>query len=111
MLRLLRQDALDAISYQMNSRPRKSFGYKCPIEVITEVVGMHHAAPALIQAVLRSAPASAIYHIGKLYITITGSCATSILITGIISIASYNNTDTHIGDIMRRWRCSRNCGA
>ena len=43
------QEALDAISYQMNIRPRKRFGYKCPIEVITEVMGMHHAAPALIQ--------------------------------------------------------------
>ncbi|EIK68957.1 ISPst10-like transposase [Pseudomonas synxantha BG33R] len=43
------QEVLDAISYQMNIRPRKRFGYKCPIEMITEVMGMHHAAPALIQ--------------------------------------------------------------
>lgn len=43
------QEALDAILYQMNIRPCKRFGYKCPIEVITEVMGMHHAAPALIQ--------------------------------------------------------------
>lgn len=44
-----RQEALDAILYQMNIRPRKRFGYKCPVEVITEVMGMYHAAPALNQ--------------------------------------------------------------
>ncbi len=44
-----RQEELDAISYQMNIRPRKRFGFKCPIEVITEVMGMHHEAPASIQ--------------------------------------------------------------
>ncbi|EIK67942.1 ISPst10-like transposase [Pseudomonas synxantha BG33R] len=43
------QEVLDAISYQINIRPQKRFGYKCPIEMITEVMGMHHAAPALIQ--------------------------------------------------------------
>jgi IS30 family transposase len=43
------QEELDAISYQMNIRPRKRFDFKCPIEVITEVMGMHHAAPSSIQ--------------------------------------------------------------
>ncbi|WP_024678134.1 IS30 family transposase [Pseudomonas syringae] len=43
------QEELDAISYQMNIRPRKRFGFKCPIEVITEVMGMYHEAPTSIQ--------------------------------------------------------------
>ncbi len=43
------QEALDAMSYQMNIRPRKRFGFKCPIEVIPEVMGMYHAAPSSIQ--------------------------------------------------------------
>lgn len=43
------QKELDAISYQMNIRPRKRFGFKCPIEVITEVMGMYHEAPTSIQ--------------------------------------------------------------
>ena len=43
------QEQLDEIAYLMNIRPRKRFNWKCPIEVMTEVVGMHHAAPASIQ--------------------------------------------------------------
>ncbi|MFA0994526.1 IS30 family transposase, partial [Pseudomonas syringae] len=43
------QEELDAISYQMNIRPRKRFGFKCPIEVITEVMGMYHEAPTSTQ--------------------------------------------------------------
>jgi IS30 family transposase len=44
-----RQQQLDEITYLMNIRSRKPFNWKCPIEVMTEVVGMHHAAPASIQ--------------------------------------------------------------
>lgn len=43
------QEELDAIAYQLNIRPRKRFDFKCPIEVLTEVIGMHHAAPSSIQ--------------------------------------------------------------
>lgn len=43
------QEQLDEIAYLMNIRPRKRFDWKCPIEVMTQVVGMHHAAPASIQ--------------------------------------------------------------
>lgn len=43
------QAEFNAIFYEMNIRPCKLFGFKCPIEVITEVMGMHHAAPSLIQ--------------------------------------------------------------
>lgn len=30
----------------MNIRPRKRFGFKFPIEVLTEGMGVHHEAPA-----------------------------------------------------------------
>ncbi len=43
------QEELYAIFYQMNIRPPKRFGFKCPIEAMTEVMGMHHEAPASIQ--------------------------------------------------------------
>jgi len=43
------QAALDAIAYQMNIRPRQRFDYKCPIEVMTEVMGKHHTGPTSIQ--------------------------------------------------------------
>ncbi|MGY2293794.1 IS30 family transposase, partial [Pseudomonas sp. SDO528_S397] len=43
------QEQLDAISYRLNIRPRKRFDFKCPIEVITEVMGMYHEAPSSIQ--------------------------------------------------------------
>ena len=32
------QTDLDAIAYQLNIRPRKRFDFRCPIEVITDVV-------------------------------------------------------------------------
>ncbi|MCV0216958.1 IS30 family transposase, partial [Pseudomonas aeruginosa] len=40
---------LDAIAYELNIRPRKRFNWKCPIEVMTEVVALQHDAPASIQ--------------------------------------------------------------
>jgi IS30 family transposase len=43
------QEQLDEIAYLMNISLRKRFNWKCPIEIMTEMVGMHHAAPALIQ--------------------------------------------------------------
>ncbi|MBC2692623.1 MULTISPECIES: IS30 family transposase [Pseudomonas] len=42
------QETLDAIAYQMNIRPRKRFGFKCPIEVITEVMSKQSPGPASI---------------------------------------------------------------
>lgn len=32
------QEQLDAIAYELNIRPCKRFDFKCPIEVMTEVV-------------------------------------------------------------------------
>jgi hypothetical protein len=47
------QEQLDAIAYELSIRPRKRFNWKCPIEVMTEVMGkamaMQHDAPASIQ--------------------------------------------------------------
>ena len=47
------QEQLDAIAYELNIRPRKRFNWKCPIEVMTEVMGkamaMQHDAPASIK--------------------------------------------------------------
>ena len=47
------QEELDAIALELNMRPRKRFGFKCPIEVLGEVMQkamvMQHAAPASIQ--------------------------------------------------------------
>ncbi|WPP46279.1 IS30 family transposase [Pseudomonas sp. AN-1] len=43
------QEQLDAIAYELNIRPRKRFGFKCPIEVITELMAKHHEAPASLQ--------------------------------------------------------------
>jgi hypothetical protein len=41
---------LDAIALQLNMRPRKRFDFKCPIEVMGEVMqeamAMRHDAPA-----------------------------------------------------------------
>lgn len=42
------QEQLDAIAYEMNTRPRKRFNWKCPVEVITDVVAMQEAAPSSI---------------------------------------------------------------
>ncbi|MEG6624290.1 IS30 family transposase, partial [Pseudomonas aeruginosa] len=47
------QEEMDEIALQLNMRPRKRFDYKCPIEVMSEVVqkaiAMRHDAPASIQ--------------------------------------------------------------
>ncbi|MDV7210049.1 IS30 family transposase [Azotobacter beijerinckii] len=43
------QEQLDAIAYELNIRPRKRFDFKCPIEVMTEVVAKQHEVPASIQ--------------------------------------------------------------
>jgi hypothetical protein len=47
------QEQPDAIAYELNIRPRKRFNWKCPIEVMTDVMGkavaMQHDAPASIQ--------------------------------------------------------------
>lgn len=47
------QEKLDAIALQLNMRPRKRFDFKCPIEVMGEVMqnsmAMRHDAPASIQ--------------------------------------------------------------
>jgi IS30 family transposase len=47
------QEELDAIAQQLNMRPRKRFDFKCPIEmmgqVMQEAMAMRHAAPASIQ--------------------------------------------------------------
>ncbi|MNJ67604.1 hypothetical protein D3C77_637920 [compost metagenome] len=47
------QEELDAIALQLNMRPRKRFDFKCPIEVMGQVMqeamAMQHDAPASIQ--------------------------------------------------------------
>ena len=47
------QEMLDAIAFEMNMRPRKRFDFKCPIEVMGEVMHkamvMRHDAPDSIQ--------------------------------------------------------------
>jgi IS30 family transposase len=47
------QEQLDRFAYLLNIRPRKRFDWKCPIEVMTQVMGkttaMQHDAPASIQ--------------------------------------------------------------
>lgn len=47
------QEELDAIALRLNMRPRKRFGFKCPIEVINKVMhdamSKQHDAPASIQ--------------------------------------------------------------
>lgn len=47
------QEELDAIALQLNMRPRKRFDFKCPIEVMGEVMqkamAMRHDAPVSIQ--------------------------------------------------------------
>ena len=56
------QAQLDAIALQLNMRPRKRFDFKCPFEVMGEVmqaaIAMRHEAPASI-TMLHSAPAIA----------------------------------------------------
>ena len=46
------QEQLDAITLQLSMRPRKRFDFKCPIEMMSEVMqkamAMRHDAPTLI---------------------------------------------------------------
>jgi IS30 family transposase len=46
------QEQLDAIALQLNMRPRKRFDFKCPIEMMSEVMqkamAMWHEAPTSI---------------------------------------------------------------
>lgn len=48
-LSIYSQEQLDAIAYELNIRPRKRFDFKCPIEVMTEVMAKQHEVPASIQ--------------------------------------------------------------
>jgi IS30 family transposase len=45
------QEQLDAIALQLNMRPRKRFDFKCPIEMMSQVMqeamAMRHDAPTL----------------------------------------------------------------
>lgn len=48
-----RQEELDGIALQLNMRPRKRFDFKCPIEmmgqVMQEAIARRHVAPTSIQ--------------------------------------------------------------
>lgn len=48
-LSIYSQEQLDAIAYKLNICPRKRFGLKCPIEVMSELMVKHHEAPASLQ--------------------------------------------------------------
>lgn len=43
------QEELDAIAFELNMRPRKRFGFKCPIEVMSELMTKYHESPSTIQ--------------------------------------------------------------
>jgi IS30 family transposase len=43
------QEQLDAIAYELNIRPRQRFNYKCPIEMMTDMMAKHHQSPVLVQ--------------------------------------------------------------
>lgn len=43
------QEQLDAIAYKLNIRPRQRFEYRCPIEVISEVMAKEYNAATLVQ--------------------------------------------------------------
>ena len=43
------QEELDAIAFELNMRPRKRFGFKCPIEVMSELMAKYHESPSTIQ--------------------------------------------------------------
>ena len=48
-LSLTSQEELDAIAFELNMRPRKRFDFKCPIEVMNELMAKHNEAPPSIQ--------------------------------------------------------------
>ncbi|MGP9666451.1 IS30 family transposase, partial [Halomonas sp. AOP22-C1-8] len=43
------QEELDAIAFELNMRPRKRFDFKCPIEVMSELMAKYHESPSTIQ--------------------------------------------------------------
>lgn len=43
------QEELDAIAFELNMRPRKRFGFKCPIEVMSKLMAKYHESPSTIQ--------------------------------------------------------------
>ncbi|SJZ79299.1 Integrase core domain-containing protein, partial [Oceanospirillum multiglobuliferum] len=43
------QEQLDAIAYELNIRPRQRFEYRCPIEVISEVMAKEYNTTTLVQ--------------------------------------------------------------
>lgn len=43
------QEQLNEIAFELNIRPRKRFGFKCPIEVIGELMAKQHEVPASVQ--------------------------------------------------------------
>ncbi len=43
------QEQLNEIAFELNIRPRKRFGFKCPIEVIGELMAKQHEAPVSVQ--------------------------------------------------------------
>ncbi|MEL0618768.1 IS30 family transposase, partial [Cobetia marina] len=48
-LSLTSQEELDAIAFELNMRPRKRFDFKCPIEVMNELMAKHNEASPSIQ--------------------------------------------------------------
>lgn len=44
-----RQEELDAIAFKLNMRPRKRFVFKCPIKVMSDLMGKYHESPSTIQ--------------------------------------------------------------
>lgn len=43
------QEQLDAIAYELNIRPRQRFEYRCPIEVISDVMAREYNAVTSVQ--------------------------------------------------------------
>lgn len=43
------QEELDKFAYLLNIRPRKRFNWLCPIEVLTQLMGLQHEAPTSVQ--------------------------------------------------------------
>lgn len=43
------QEELDAIALELNMRPRKRFDFKCPIEMMGELVAKYHEVATSLQ--------------------------------------------------------------
>ncbi len=43
------QEELDAIAFELNMRPRKRFDFKCPIEMMSELMAKYHEGPSTTQ--------------------------------------------------------------